>query len=248
MATDDRSLPASSGAASGASSGASSGAASGAALGATVAPSRACCAMLRRGLLALLGLAIVLGVAAWIEHQSLLRMAADAWIVSDQPAHADAVAVLGGGLNDRPFAAARYYKEGLVKKVLVSNDRVGAAARLGVVKSDAAANREVLLKLGVPDSAIETFGSGLASTHAEALALRNWAAHAHVRSIIVPSEIFSARRVRWMLHRIFGNKLVTLVPALDPRDYTRDDWWRYSQGIITFQNEIVKYLYYRLEY
>ena len=207
-----------------------------------------CCAVMRRGLLVLAAIVTVFGTAAWIERHPLLRWAADVWIVSDQPAAADAVAVFGGGLNSRPFAAAAYYKQGLVRKVLLSHDREGAAAQLGIPISGAAATRAVLVKLGVNEDDIETFGSGLANTHEEVLALREWAQRMQVRSIIVPTEIFSARRVRWMLHRTFGDDFAIVVPALDPPNYRRDDWWRHADGFIGFQNEVLKYIYYWLRY
>lgn len=209
---------------------------------------RSCCAALRRGLLALFALAAVLAIGAWCDRDALLRTAADLWIVSDPPAPADAVAVLGGGVADRPFAAAGYYQEGLVRKVLISDAYQGPAEKLGVVIPDAVASREVLLKLGVPAGAIETFGHRLRNTRQEALALRIWAKRTEARSIIVPTEIFSARRVRWMLHRVLRPDTTVRVPALDPPDYSRTDWWRSSEGIIAFQNEILKYLYYRIRY
>jgi hypothetical protein len=58
----------------------------------------------------------------------------------------------------RPFAAAAYYRDGLVRKILVSNARESPGEQLGVLLTDAAANRPVLLKLGVPADAIESFG------------------------------------------------------------------------------------------
>jgi uncharacterized SAM-binding protein YcdF (DUF218 family) len=198
-----------------------------------------------------LGLAVcvtVLTAAGWIERQSLLRGAAAAWIISDQPAPADAVAVLGGGLEYRPFAAAEYFRRGLVPKVLVSNIGSSPAERLGVLESHVKANMEVLEKLGVPPTAIEPFGNDLKDTFAEANALHAWALRTGARRIIVPTDIFAARRLRWTLHRVFGNDAVTLVPAIDVPDYTRNDWWRNENGVITFQNEIIKYVYYRLEY
>jgi uncharacterized SAM-binding protein YcdF (DUF218 family) len=214
----------------------------------SVAKLRSCCAISWRGLLVLVAVVAVLGVAAWVERQLLLRMAADVWIVSDQPAHADAVAVFGGGIEDRPFAAAAYYRGGLVKKVLLSNNLVGPAAQLGILPSDVAANREILLKLGVPEHDIETFGSGLSNTHDEVLALREWARRTGAKSIIVPTEIFSARRVRWMLRRAFGNEIDICVPALDSAQYHANNWWRHEAGLIDFQNEAIKYVYYRLRY
>jgi uncharacterized SAM-binding protein YcdF (DUF218 family) len=205
-------------------------------------------ATLRRGLSTLFVMLVALGVGGWYGRTLLLRSAADFWIVSDPIGSADAVAVFGGGLEDRPFAAAAYYRQGLVKKILISNVREGPAERLGALSSHAAANRAVLLKLGVPEGDIETFGADLSNTQEEAVALREWAAHARLRSIIVPTEIFAARRVRWMLHRVFGDNTVIRVPALDPPEYRDGDWWRHEQGIIGFQNEVIKYVYYVLKY
>src|ERR1051326_7502968 len=74
-------------------------------------------------LLGLLILMLVFGVAGWYARAQLLRGAADLWIGSDPPGEADAVAVFGGGIEDRPFAAAAYYRAGLVRRILVSNVR-----------------------------------------------------------------------------------------------------------------------------
>ncbi|MBK8742582.1 MAG: hypothetical protein IPM02_25205 [Betaproteobacteria bacterium] len=38
------------------------------------------------------------------------------------------------------------------------------------------------------------------------------------------------------------------VPALDSDDYGRDDWWQQVSGLIGFQNEVLKYMYYRFKY
>src|SRR5262249_54705944 len=137
---------------------------------------------------------------------------------------------------------------GLTRKILLSNIGPSRAERLGVLESHVEHNRKVLLKLGVPETAIETFGSGLLNTHEEVLALRDWAARGGARSIIVPTEVFSARRLRWMSDRIFADGSIIRVVALDPPDYQRDVWWKNEGGLITFQNEIIKYAYYRLKY
>lgn len=79
--------------------------------------------------------------------------------------------------------------------------------------------------------------------------MRVWADRTGAQRIIVPTEIFSTRRTRWMLHRAFDGTAVSItVPALDPAAYDRDNWWRSERGIIAFQNELLKYLYYRLRY
>jgi len=171
-------------------------------------------------------------IGGWAGREWLLRSVADQWIVSDSLGPADAVAVFGGGVADRPFAAAQYYRQGWVTKILV----------------DEPDSKAVLLKLGTPEGAIETFGHALRDTHQEALALRAWAERNNLHSIIVPTEIFSTRRVGWMLHRVFPPDFVIHIPALDPPDYSRTDWWKNDRATFGFEIEFLKYLYYRVNY
>ena len=206
------------------------------------------CAIAWRGVLALLASIALLCVAAWFGREPLLRSAADLWIVSDQAARADAVVVLGGGIEIRPFAAAEYYRQGLVGKILLANIGSSRVEQLGLRESHVEANRKVLLKLGVPETAIESFGSNLSNTYEEARALRDWAMRTGARSILVPTEIFPARRVRWTLYRVFPEEVTVRVPALDPLDYHRSNWWKSEGGLIGFQNEVIKYVYYRFKY
>jgi uncharacterized SAM-binding protein YcdF (DUF218 family) len=204
--------------------------------------------MMRRVALALVAGVALLGLWAWHKPETVLGGAADLWIVSDEPAPADAIAVLGGGLEYRPFAAADYFRRGLAPKILVSNIGASPAERLGVLRSHVRANIEILQKLGVPAAAIEPFGDHLSDTFAEATALHEWAVRNGAHRIMVPTDIFGARRLRWTLHHVFGNDAVILVPAIDLPDYQRDNWWKNEHGVIGFQNEVAKYLYYRLKY
>jgi uncharacterized SAM-binding protein YcdF (DUF218 family) len=204
---------------------------------------------LRRGFAFVLVVA-ALCVGAWIEREPLLRGAADLWIVSDPITPADAVVVLGGGIDVRPFVAADLYAQGLAKKVLLSQVRETPSFEIGAVTSDTEDMQKVLLKLGVPVSAIETFGKANKNTREEAMALKSWADQNAASTLIIPTEIFPARRVRWMFrHEFAGTGVRIEVPAFDPlRLYSRADWWRTEEGAIEFQNEILKYLYYRLKY
>jgi uncharacterized SAM-binding protein YcdF (DUF218 family) len=188
------------------------------------------------------------GVVGWVERTRLLQWVADLWIVSDELAPADAVAVFGGGIEDRPFAAAEYYRRGLAKRVLLSNVHIGPAEHIGAMPTQVTATREILFKLGVPETAVEVFGNELSNTHDEVLALHAWVQRTGTRSIIVPTEIFPARRVRWMLHHIFSEDIAIHVVALDLPLYRRDDWWEHEEGIVSLQNEILKYVYYRFRY
>ena len=197
----------------------------------------------------LAGIALV-GAVAWIARGPLLITVAQWWIVSSEPlVPADAVVVLGGGIDTRPFAAAEFYHKGLTRRILVSDVRLSRSERLGILPSQREFNQRVLMQLGVPEDAIEALGSANRNTHDEAVALRQWTDRTHARSFIVPTEIFSSRRVKWMMESALnGSGAQVQVPALDSEEYTRDDWWQHESGLIAFQNDALKYLYYRFKY
>jgi uncharacterized SAM-binding protein YcdF (DUF218 family) len=186
---------------------------------------------------------------AWFARVQILRGAARAWIISDSIAPADAIAVLGGGLATRPFAAAELYKKGMARQILVSNVGPSPAEKLGIVSSHVEQNRAVLLKLGVPAEAIKVFGVGVSNTYEEAHALSEWVSVNGTKRVIVPTELFSSRRVRWILNKELARAGVRVeIQALPPLHYGIDNWWRHEDGVITFQNEVIKYLYYRFNY
>jgi uncharacterized SAM-binding protein YcdF (DUF218 family) len=174
------------------------------------------------------------GVGTWLERDNLLQGLADLWIISDPIIRADAVVVLGGGLKYRPPIAAELYKNGNVSKVLVSQMREP--------------NERSLVKLGVPAAAIEMFGTDNASTADEARAIKHWAEHNPGSILIIPAEIFAARRVRWIFREeLHATGVGVEVPSFE-EDIKRVGWWKTSAGRMTFRDEVMKYIYYRLRY
>jgi hypothetical protein len=211
---------------------------------------------LRRGAAVTLLLGGVI-VGTWLEREPLLRSVrkpllrgvANLWIVSDRVTRADAIVVLGGNSRVRPSVAADIYRRGFADRVLVSkaSDEAQVGPRAG--RSDAERNRAELLKLGVPGSAIEAFGDASTNTRDEAIALRDWAKCNAVSVLMIPIEIFGARRVRWIFRQEFtDNSVKVIVPSFDPPDYSRTDWWETVHGQMAFRTEVMKYLYYRLNY
>ena len=51
----------------------------------------------------------------------------------------------------------------------------------------------------------------------------------------MPSEIFPARRVRWVMQRIFEQRHHCPSAALDPPDYGRKDWWQHEKALLDFR-------------
>ena len=93
---------------------------------------------------------LVLGIGAWANRDWLLLSAADLWIVSDPIGPADVVAVFGGGIQDRPLAAAQYYQRGLVKKILVADADQSPTGKSGAAISDVSVTKGILSKFGCP--------------------------------------------------------------------------------------------------
>src|SRR6516164_4539269 len=173
--------------------------------------------------------------AGWLIREPLLLGAANLWIVSDPVSRASAIVVLGGGLETRPFEAAELWRRGLADKILISQGPEERAASMGAIPSHSELNREILVKLGVPPGVIETFGAANKNTRDEAVALREWAERNAASVFIIPSEIFSARRVRWIFrHEFFSTDVSIEVPAVEPLGYTRSDWWKTEQGLLAF--------------
>jgi uncharacterized SAM-binding protein YcdF (DUF218 family) len=187
----------------------------------------------------------------WANPALVLSGMARLWVVSDNLDPADAIVVLGGGLDLRPFAAAELYKGGLSRQVLVSNantDQVREEVR-ELLPNHVDLNRELLVQNGVPPTAITVFGDHVRSTYEESRAVLDWAKSDGARSVIIPTDVFSARRVRWIFNHELGPAGIrVIVQAVAPQRYGVDDWWRNEQGLIHFQNEVIKFIYYRLKY
>jgi hypothetical protein len=186
----------------------------------------------------------------WLERVTVLQCAAKLWVVSDPVTQADAAVVLGGGTPEvRPFVAANLYREGLVRKILISRVADDRAATIGGLPRDTEFNRNIMLKLGVPPKAIEIFGSGNESTADEAFSLRQWAAQSKPSVLIIPIESFPARRVQWIFRHVFAGMPIRLdTPSFEPTSYTRAAWWETTHGRNAFESEVIKYAYYRLKY
>ena len=170
----------------------------------------------------------------------MLRTIAKRWIISDSVSPVDAIVVLGGGLGVRPAAAAELYRRGVSRQVIVARaetDR-GRHARL---------NREALMRHGVPPPAIAEFNYGVLSTYGEALGVLQWAQANRIKSIVIPIDVFSTRRVRWIFRRLLGPEGIdATVHAVLPPWYSTNNWKQ--AGWTDFRKEVLKFAYYRLRY
>jgi uncharacterized SAM-binding protein YcdF (DUF218 family) len=172
----------------------------------------------------------------------MLHAIAKRWIISDPVSPVDAIAVLGGGLGVRPAAAAELYHLGVSRQVIVARAETdhGRHARL---------NREALMRHNVPPSDIAEFNYEVLSTYGEALGVLQWARASRIKSVVIPIDMFSTRRVRWIFRRLLGPEGIdATVHAVAPPWYSTHNWWHHQAGWADFRNEVLKFAYYRLRY
>jgi len=192
---------------------------------------------------------MVLTATGYVFRAPLLRGVARVWVVNDPLSRADVIVVLGGGMETRPFEAARLYHLGLAPKILLTATRPMAAEQLGVNPPGTEIARRILMKKDVPDSAIVVAPGFVNSTYDEAMAVRNWAKANNIKRLIVATDVFHTRRAVWLFRKELKPLGIQVdIDAVPVREYTLTGWWTNDLGVVAFQNELLKYGYYRVKY
>jgi uncharacterized SAM-binding protein YcdF (DUF218 family) len=196
-----------------------------------------------------LAAACALLLGCYVFRAPLLTGLANAWIVNEAPEKADAIVVLGGGVEYRPFAAARLYKEGLAPKILIMDVDLNSTDKMELTQPERSVTRQILLQSGVPDGAIETVGHAVHSTYQESVGVKEWAKQNGAKRLLIATELFHTRRVRWLFHKQLKDAGIEVrLVAVAPPQYQATNWWQNEHGLIDFQNEWVKLPYYWLKY
>jgi len=191
----------------------------------------------------------VIALGLYVLRAPILRGVATAWVINESPTNADAIVVLGGNPSTRPFVAAKLFNEGRAPRVLVMNTERNAIDDLGVTTPDSDLNRRVLRALKVPDAAVVSVGREVSSTYEEALAVRDWARSNRVRRLLIPTDLFHTRRVGWTFGKVMREAdVAALVTAIPNRKYGLTNWWQHEDGLIGFQNEVLKFALYLGKY
>jgi uncharacterized SAM-binding protein YcdF (DUF218 family) len=197
----------------------------------------------------ILGALCVLAIGLGVFRAPLLTGLANSWIVDDAPEKSDAIVVLGGGVDYRPFAAARLYNDGWAPTVLIMDVGLSPTEEMGLKQPERDVTRQVLLKQGVPEQAIVPVGRSVKNTFEESKAVLAWATEHGAQKLLIATELFHTRRARWVFRKQFrGTHTLVKFAAVAPGDYARTNWWQHEQGLINFQNEWVKLPYYWLKY
>jgi uncharacterized SAM-binding protein YcdF (DUF218 family) len=188
-------------------------------------------------------------LVCYVFRAPLLTSLGEVWVVNEPVTKADAIVILGGGLENRPFAAARLFHDGVAPQILYMDVKLTPAEELGVALPEKEETRRILLSNDVPETAVTLLGRNVASTYDESRAVRTWVEKTGAKSIVIPTDLFHTRRARWIFNRELADTKVQIhVIAVNPLRYGIKNWWRSEEGLIAFQNEVIKSVYYRFHY
>jgi uncharacterized SAM-binding protein YcdF (DUF218 family) len=155
----------------------------------------------------------------------------------------EAVYVLGGGLETRPFVAAEIFQAGFAPKILIPSPVLAATTDQLQSLSEAELTQQVLEKLGVPANRIEKLKQPVDSTEGEAAALREYISQHSLRRVALVTSDFHTRRTALLFGRTLRGLGVELQYVSAPTDgFCGSDWWRYEEGVETYLLEWVKLL------
>jgi uncharacterized SAM-binding protein YcdF (DUF218 family) len=170
------------------------------------------------------------------------------WLsAADRPQHADAIVVLGGGYA-RPFQAADLYRHGFAPRIYVSvpvreeQHRLLDEAGVAFPREEEVV-RQVLLRKGVPASAIEYLGKGSISTAAEAQAARAVFGTGAPRLLVVTSP-YHVRRARMTFSGALPAADIRMIAtSYDPLPLA---WWKDQNAARNVLLELSKMTFYKL--
>ena len=93
------------------------------------------------------------------------------------------------------------------------------------------------------------FPGGVTSTFDEASAVRQYVAAHQTYRIILVTSAFHTRRARWIFEKVLAGLPVRLeMVAVPYAGFDQTNWWKNETGLITLNNEYIKWFYYLFKY
>lgn len=192
-----------------------------------------------------MGAIILLLVSLILFHEQILITLGDYLIVNDDLTPADVLHVIAGD-DYRTQYAIQLYQMGLAKTLFFTG---GWCAEKGWYHGEH--SRDLALSQGVPIEAIAYDDTHVTSTYSETSRLQVWIIQnpETIRSVIVVSDPFHMRRVRWTNRFILGREIkLMMAPVPFIQTPYLEQWWQDASAISYVREEYIKSIYYFLRY
>ena len=193
----------------------------------------------------LISLVILGGIVLIVFRQRWLLFLGDFLVLQDNLHPADVIHVIAGE-DYRTDYALQLYKRGFGKTLFFT----GGWCETHQYHHGEHAKARALAH-GISMNAIAFDDSSVTSTYLEAEKLKEWMAEsrAPIHSIIVVSDPFHMRRVRWTYKKVLGNSIeVQMAPVPFELTSYRRHWWADQASRKYVRDEYKKLAYYVLRY
>ncbi len=193
-----------------------------------------------------LGTLLILAIAT---RQQTLPLLAEWLDVGGPLQKADAVVLLNGGMNTRPFVAAALVHGGWAPQILLNTVADHANQRNGMVPTYFDISIKVLGYGGVPEDRIVRVESAAETTFDEAKAVADYLADHPAKRLMIVTDGPHTRRSRWIFQRVLADRPVEITMISVPIDeFENSNWWRSEVGFLFVVSEYFKLFFYGLRY
>lgn len=185
-------------------------------------------------------------VLVLVAHESILMAIGDFLVISDTLKPADVIHVVSGA-DYRTDYAVRLYNQHLGRQIFFTG---GWCVYHGYYHGEHGSERA--RAYGVELQSIAFDESPVTSTYAEASRLKEFtelSGTPAVRSVIVISDPYHMRRVRWTYRKVLGDQVaIELAPVPFVMTPYQRRWWEDPASRQYVQSEYIKLVYYFARY
>jgi len=185
-------------------------------------------------LVVLLVVAALCALVYFVRHP-IMRYGAEAWVVDEPAAHADALVVLSDDnfYADRATHATELYRQGIAGIVVASGRRLRPNAGLSELMA------HDLVERGVPKEKIVRFAHDADSTREEAVALAHFVEEHKWKSVVVVTSNYHTRRARYIFRKVFPAGIAVSVASARDGDFDPQRWWEKRKSTKLLAREMV---------
>lgn len=188
---------------------------------------------------------ILLMLSVFLLRKQLLTLVGNYLFVKDELYPADVIHVIAGD-DYRTEYAIELFKQGYGKYIFFTG---GWCRFHGYYHGEH--GQELALSEGIPVEAIAFDDTPVTSTYEESSLLKKWIEQnpLEIKSVIVVSDPFHMRRVKWTDSHLMG-KTTSLLMAPVPFEQTeyKNQWWDDIPSMYYVRDEYIKLMYYFLRY
>lgn len=196
---------------------------------------------------------LLAAVLLWFLRGLFLRGLASFLVVSEEPRTSQVILVLSGESPARMLGAWDLFQKRYSPFILLTRGPRYRAeeelSRRGIAYANTAEmDRQLLVRLGAPESDVVVLPDSVSSTLEEAMAVKSYFKGKPLGTILLVTSRYHSRRARMLFNRVFEGQ-VEIVSVPTPYDeFEINDWWGNRLNTKQVFSEYQKLIFYRLQF